>query len=92
MLLPSLSMGFRTQLSQYAQRRVTRRLYRSMPWIGGLIALVTLGRTMRRKGFLGGTFDTVLDFIPFVGTAKNMAEVSRGRDFIPDRVTPARQW
>ena len=91
MLLPLLSMGFRTQLSQYAQRRMTRRLYRSVPWIGGFIALVTLGRTMRRKGFLGGTLDTVLDFIPFVGAAKNMAEVSRGRDFIPDRATPARQ-
>lgn len=84
-------MGFRNQLSQYAQRRVTRRLYRSVPWIGGLIALVTLGMTVRRKGLFGGTLDTVLDFIPFVGTAKNMAEVGRGRDFIPDRATPARQ-
>jgi len=87
----SLSMGIRNQLSQYAQRRMTRRLYRSVPWIGALIALVTIGRAMRRKGFLGGAVDTVLDFIPFVGTAKNLAEVSRGRDFIPDRVTPARQ-
>jgi len=83
-------MGFRNQLSQYAQRRMTRRLYRSVPWIGGFIALVTIGRAMRRKGFLGGAVDTVLDFIPFVGAAKNMAEVSRGRDFIPDRVTPPR--
>jgi len=39
----------------------------------------------------GITDDTVLDFIPFVGTAKNMAEVGRGRDFIPDRVRPVRQ-
>ena len=70
---------------------MTRRLYRSVPWIGGFSALVTIGRAMRRKGFLGGAVDTVLDFIPFVGTAKNLAEVSRGRDFIPDRVTPARQ-
>ena len=70
---------------------MTRRLYRSVPLIGSLIALVTLGRTMRRKGFLGGSLDTVLDFIPFVGTAKNMAEVGRGRDFIPDRVRPVRQ-
>jgi hypothetical protein len=84
-------MGFRNQLSQYAQRRMTRKLYRAVPWIGGLIALVTLGRTVRRKGLLGGTVDTVLDFIPFVGTAKNMAEVGRGRDFIPDRATHARQ-
>jgi hypothetical protein len=46
---------------------------------------------MRRKGFLGGTVDTALDFIPFVGAAKNMAEVGRGRDFIPDRAAPSRQ-
>jgi hypothetical protein len=87
---PDLSMGMQTQLSQYAQRRMTRRLYRAVPWIGSVIALVTLGRAMRRKGFLGGTVDTVLDFIPFVGTAKNVAEAGRGRDFIPDRVTAAR--
>jgi hypothetical protein len=61
-----------------------------MPWIGGFIALVTIGRAMRRKGFLGGAVDTVLDFIPFVGAAKNVAEASRGRDFIPDRPAPAR--
>jgi hypothetical protein len=82
-------MGIRNQLSQYAQRRMTRRLYRSVPWIGGFIALVTIGRAMRRKGMLGGAVDTVLDFIPFVGAAKNMAEATRGRDFIPDRA-PAR--
>ena len=70
---------------------MTRRLYRSVPWIGGFIALVTIGRAMRRKGFVGGAVDTVLDFIPFVGAAKNMAEVTRGRDFSPDRSTsPAR--
>ena len=28
---------------------------------------------------------TVLDFIPFVGGAKNAAEIVRGRDFIADR-------
>jgi hypothetical protein len=85
-----MCMGMRNQLSQYAQRRVTRRLYRSVPWIGGVIAILTLGKAMRRKGFLGGTTDTVLDFIPFVGAAKNMAEVTRGRDFIPDRAARQR--
>jgi hypothetical protein len=78
-------MGIRQKLSQYAQRRLTRRLYRSVPWIGGLVALATLGRAVRRKGFFGGTADTLLDFVPFVGAAKNVAEASRGRDFIPDR-------
>jgi hypothetical protein len=91
MLLGRLGMGIRNQLIQFAQRRMTRRLLRSARWIGGIIALVTVGRAMRRKGLLGGTVDTVLDFIPFVGAAKNMAEATRGRDFIPDRPAPASQ-
>jgi len=76
-------------LRQYATRTATRRLARAIPWIGGAIALVTLGSAIRRKGFLGGTVHTGLDFIPFVGTAKNLAEAVRGRDFIPDRIVPS---
>jgi len=78
-------MGIRKQLSRYANRRLTRRLYRTMPWIGGVLALVTLGQAVRRKGLLGGTVDTALDFIPFVSGAKNLAEMGRGRDLIPDK-------
>lgn len=79
-------MAISTQLRQYATRRMTRRLMRSMPWIGGLIALATVGRAIRQKGMIGGTVDTALDFIPFVGGAKNLAEAVRGRDFIPSRL------
>jgi hypothetical protein len=78
-------MTMKTQLRQYATRRVTRRLTRTLPWIGSLIALATLGGAIRRKGWLGGTADTALDFIPVVGGAKNLAEIARGRDFIKDR-------
>jgi hypothetical protein len=56
-----------------------------MPWIGGIVAVATLGSAIRRKGLIGGTVNTVLDFIPYVGGAKNLAEVARGRDFIRDR-------
>jgi hypothetical protein len=78
-------MTVKTQLKQYASRKLTRRLMRSVPWVGGLIAVLTLGSAIRRKGFLGGSVDTALDFIPFVGGVKNMAEVVRGRDFIRDK-------
>ena len=78
-------MGIARQIRQYGTRRLTRRLTRSLPWVGGLIALATLGSAIRRKGVLGGTADTALDFVPFVGGAKNLAEVVRGRDFIRDR-------
>lgn len=70
---------------QYGQRRVTRKLLRAIPILGAVIAAATLARAVRRKGMLGGTADTVLDFIPFVGGAKNAAEIVRGRDFIADR-------
>jgi hypothetical protein len=78
-------MTMRRQLSQYAGRKVARRLMRTMPWIGGIIALATLGSAIRRKGFLGGSLHTALDMIPFVGSAKNLAEIGRGRDFIRDK-------
>jgi len=78
-------MAITRQLSQYAGRRVTRRLIRTMPWVGGLVALAMLGSAIRRKGFLGGSVDTALDMIPFVGGVKNLVEVGRGRDFIRDK-------
>lgn len=78
-------MSMRTQTVQYAQRRLTRKLSRSMPWIGALLALATLGATIRRKGLFKGTLDTALDFTPVVGGVKNLAEAVRGRDFIRDR-------
>jgi hypothetical protein len=78
-------MDIRNKLSRYAERRITRRLYRTIPWIGGVLALVTLGKAVRRKGLIGGTVDTALDFIPFVSGVKNLAEMGRGRDFIPDK-------
>jgi hypothetical protein len=74
-----------TQLKQYAAHRLRHRLLRSVPWLGGVVALVALGGAMRRKGVLGGTLDTALDMIPFVGATKNLCEVTRGRDFIRDK-------
>jgi hypothetical protein len=78
------------RLSQYAGRRATRRLVRAIPWVGGIIALATLGSAIRRKGFVGGSLHTALDMIPYVGGVKNIAEAGRGRDFIRDRQRLAR--
>jgi hypothetical protein len=73
------------QLRQYAGRKMTRRLTRAVPWLGGVVALLTIGAAMRKKGFVGGAVDTALDMIPFVGGAKNLVEAGRGRDFIRDK-------
>lgn len=78
-------MSITGQAVQYAQRRVTRKLLRAVPWLGAIVALATLGRAIRRKGIVGGAVDTTLDFIPFVGGAKNLTEIARGRDLIRDK-------
>ena len=78
-------MGMRRQLRQYATRIATRKLTRAVPWLGAVVALLTVGAAIRRKGWAGGALDTALDFTPVVGTLKNMAEIGRGRDFIRDR-------
>lgn len=81
-------MGITRQVSQFAGRRATKKLTRAVPWVGAAIALITLGGAIRRKGWFGGALDTALDFTPYVGTIKNLAEVRRGRDFIRDRPRP----
>jgi hypothetical protein len=43
---------------------------------------------MRRKGVISGALDSGLNAVPFVGLAKNVVEVARGRDFFPDRYGP----
>jgi len=73
------------QVSQYARGRVLRRLARSMPWIGAVVAIAAVGTAVRRKGLFGGVADTALDAVPGVGAVKNAIEAVRGRDFIRDK-------
>ncbi len=81
-------MASTNQLSRYAGRKLARRLTRSIPYIGAVIAVATLGSAIRRKGWVRGVVHSGLDAIPFLGGAKNIAEVVRGRDFLADRVDP----
>jgi hypothetical protein len=74
--------------ARFGQIRLARRVGRSLPWVGAAIALYTLGAAIRSKGLLGGSVDTALNAIPFVGGVKNAAEVIRGRDFIQGRRRP----
>jgi hypothetical protein len=73
------------QVSQYARGRLMRRLSRSMPWIGAVVAIAAVGSAVRRKGLFGGALDTALDATPGVGAVKNLFEAIRGRDFIKDK-------
>jgi hypothetical protein len=78
-------MATTDRLVRWGGARLSRRVSRSLPWVGGAIALATVAATLRRKGFLRGVMDTGLNAIPFVGAAKNTVELVRGRDFFPDR-------
>ena len=78
-------MATTDRLIRYGGVRLSRRLSRSLPYVGTAIALLTVGATMKHKGFVRGAMDTGLNAIPFLGAAKNTVELVRGRDFFPDR-------
>ena len=82
------------RLTRWGTARLSRRVSRSLPFVGAAIAAATVIATMRRKGVLGGALDTGLNAIPGIGAAKNVVEFVRGKDFFPDRplaATPAGQ-
>jgi hypothetical protein len=78
-------MNATQRILRYGQRRLLRKMIRAVPYLGGLVAIATVGSAMRRKGAVGGVVHTALDMIPYVGGAKNAAELVRGRDFFPDK-------
>ena len=78
-------MTIGNHLARWGGARLSRRLRRSLPFIGTAIAIVTVGAAMRRKGVISGAMDTGLNAVPFLGTAKNAVELVRGRDFFPDK-------
>ena len=81
-------MFIRQHALQYGQFSLARRLGRAVPWVGAVIALAAIVSAVRRKGLVGGTVDSALNALPFVGAVKNTAELVRGRDFIRDRRRP----
>jgi hypothetical protein len=62
-----------------------RKLSRSVPYFGALVAAGMLGSAIRRKGWVRGTADTALDATPFVGALKLGLETVFGRDLFRDR-------
>jgi hypothetical protein len=64
---------------------MSARLRRSVPIIGTVLAVAAVAAAMRRKGVISGALDTGLNAVPFVGAAKNVFEVARGRDIFPDK-------
>jgi hypothetical protein len=78
-------MTIADRVARWGAVRMSTRLRRSVPIIGTLLAVAAVAATMRRKGVISGVLDTGLNAVPFVGAAKNVFEVARGRDIFPDK-------
>jgi len=78
-------MTMTASMTRWGGARLSRRLGRSIPFLGTVLALVTVGAAIRRKGWLRGVADSALTAVPIVGTAKTAVEVVRGRDIFRDR-------
>ena len=78
-------MSIGQKLTRWGGARLSRRLQRSIPVLGAVIAVATVVATVRRKGVVSGTLDTGMNATPILGALKNAVEILRGRDFFPDR-------
>jgi hypothetical protein len=64
--------------------QIAKRLAKSIPGGGTVIAIGLVGFDIKRKGVVKGVINSGLDAIPFVGLAKNAVELFTG-DFLPDK-------
>ena len=61
-----------------------RRVAKSVPYVGTVMAIGFVGYDIKKKGFVKGVINSGLDAIPFVGAGKNIIEFFTG-DFLPDK-------
>jgi hypothetical protein len=61
-----------------------KRVAKSIPYVGTVVAIGLVGHDIRRKGVVKGVLNSGIDAIPFVGAAKNAVEFFTG-DFLPDK-------
>ena len=61
-----------------------RRVAKSVPYVGTVMAIGFVGYDIKKKGFVKGVINSGLDAIPFVGAGKNLIEFFTG-DLLPDK-------
>lgn len=64
--------------------QAVKRLGKTVPFAGTVIAVGLAGNSIRRKGLVKGAIDVGLDALPVVGTVKNVVEIFTG-DLIGDK-------
>ena len=77
--------GLRRKLVHAGGWQIAKRAARSLPFGGAAVVLFLVGTDVKNKGVVKGLLNSGIDAIPFVGLAKNAAELVRGDDFIPDK-------
>lgn len=63
---------------------VAKRVAKSIPYVGTVMAIGLVGYDIKRKGVVKGVLNAGLDAIPFVGLGKNVVEFFTG-DLLPDK-------
>jgi hypothetical protein len=63
---------------------VAKRVAKSIPYVGTVMAIGLVGYDIKRKGVVKGVINSGLDAIPFVGLGKNVVEFFTG-DLLPDK-------
>jgi hypothetical protein len=63
---------------------VAKRVAKSIPYVGTVMAIGLVGYDIKRKGVVKGVLNSGLDAIPFVGLGKNVVEFFTG-DLLPDK-------
>lgn len=81
-------MTRRRRVGRWAGRRLARRLGKSVPFVGALVAIGFLAETIRRKGVMRGLADTALNAVPVFGAVKNGIELFTD-DWLADRPAPS---
>ncbi len=66
--------------------QVAKRVAKSVPYVGTVMAIGLVGYDIKRKGVVKGIANAGLDAIPFVGLGKNVVEFFTG-DLLPDKDT-----
>ena len=76
--------GVKRKLVRAGGWQIAKRLAKSVPLGGTVVAVVLVGSDIRNKGLFKGLINSGIDAIPVVGLAKNAVELFRG-DFISDK-------
>lgn len=76
--------SLKRKLAEAGGWRIAKRVAKSVPYVGTVMAIGLVGFDIKRKGLVNGVLNSGLDAIPFVGLAKNTVEFFTG-DIFPDK-------